>query len=469
MKKFLEESLKPFRRFQVKVTVAMILSLLFVVALSDALIYQYVLHSQFNALRERLMVIAQISTLTIDPGVLSAVPLNKDGVHSAEYKAVAAKLIQIKQANPLVKYIYIMIRTGKKGSWHFWVDPEPAGSSGGPTSYPGDPYDAGRFPEMLKAFQGPTADRKVEEDEWGPTLSGYAPIYNHERQPIAILGVDVSAQDVYTMQNKIHQRGLMVLFCGLLLSLAVGALISRRITTPLSELEEGARHIALGNFQHQVRIDGDDEINELASAFNHMAKSVDESRKRLMNYFYDVVRSLVKVLEVKDQYTTGHSEMVAEYAGKIALKLGYPQETVELLKKMTLLHDIGKLGVHESILNKQGPLTDAEWEVMRTHPLIGEEIVRPILSNPEMLAVIRGHHERYDGKGYPDQLSRDNINIFAAIVSVADAYHAMTSDRPYRLALTKSHAMQELKKNSGTQFHPDVVNIFLEVLSEQNT
>lgn len=468
MKKFIEESLKPFRRFQVKVTVAMILSLLFVVALSDALIYRYALHSQFNALRERLMVIAQISALMIDAEALSAVPLNKDGVNSPEYQAIAARLMKIKETNPSVKYIYTMKRTGKLGNWQFVVDPEPEGKNGTRSSYPGDPYNAGRFPEMLKVFQinGPTADKRLESDEWGPTLSGYAPVLNENGHAVAVLGVDMAAQDVITMQNKIHQRGLMIFLCGLLLSLIVGALISRRITAPLAALEEGTRHIALGNFQHQVRIEGDDEINELASGFNHMAKSVEESRQRLMNYFYDVVRSLVKVLEIRDQYTRGHSEAVAEYAGQIALKLGYPQETVDLLKKMTLLHDIGKLGVHDSILNKQGPLTDQEWDIMRKHPLIGEEILRPILNRPEMLAVVRGHHERYDGTGYPDQLSRDSINIFAAIVSVADAYHAMTSNRPYRTALSQREAMEELRKNSGTQFHPDVVNVFLEILSE---
>ena len=186
---------------------AMILSLLFVVALSDALISQYAIHSQFNALRERLMVIAQISVLTIDPDVLQAVPLNRGGIHSPEYQAVAEKLRKIKQTNPVIKYIYTMKRTGKVGSWQFVVDPEPdSPRGGGPTSYPGDAYDSGRFPEMLKAVDGPAADKRLEIDEWGPTLSGYAPILNDHGQAVAILGVDMAAQDVYIIQNKMHQR-----------------------------------------------------------------------------------------------------------------------------------------------------------------------------------------------------------------------------------------------------------------------
>jgi len=104
---------------------------------------------------------------------------------------------------------------------------------------------------------------------------------------------------------------------------------------------------------------------------------------------------------------------------------------------------------------------------MKQHPLIGEKILKPVLTNDEMLAVVRGHHERYDGKGYPDQLKGEQLNLFAAIVSVADAYDAMTSDRSYRKALSREEAIAELKLNRGTQFHPKVVDAFLEILKDE--
>src|SRR5262245_28885124 len=137
MKKFIEESLKSFRRFQTKVTMAMILSLLLMVGLSDTLIYHHILRLHFEALRERLMIIAQISTMTIDPDVLAAVPLNREGANTPEFNIVAGQLNKIKKANPLIKYIYIMIRTEKKGTWQFWVDPQPDSGANGRTSYPG--------------------------------------------------------------------------------------------------------------------------------------------------------------------------------------------------------------------------------------------------------------------------------------------------------------------------------------------
>jgi HD-GYP domain-containing protein (c-di-GMP phosphodiesterase class II) len=148
--------------------------------------------------------------------------------------------------------------------------------------------------------------------------------------------------------------------------------------------------------------------------------------------------------------------------------MGFDQATVDYFKKIALLHDIGKLGVKDSILHKQGKVSDEEWEIIKQHPVVGEEILKPILGDDAMLTVVRGHHERQDGRGYPDRLTSDKINIFTAIVGVADAYDAMTSTRAYRAAFTKSHAIEELKKHRGTQFHPKVVDVFLEILAEDD-
>jgi HD-GYP domain-containing protein (c-di-GMP phosphodiesterase class II) len=379
---------------------------------------------------------------------------------------MADKLRKIKEINPPIKYIYTMVKTEQEGIWQFVVDPNPInkGKRIGPTAYPGDKYSAKRFPEMLKAFDGSSADKKLEIDEWGVTLSGYAPIRDRNGQAVGILGVDIMADDVYTVQREVHRRALFVLALGIIVSLVLGMLISKGITDPLEHLIEGTRHIADGNLPYQVDIKGDDEISELAHSFNQMSTSLYESRKKIFGYFYDVVQSLVRILEARDHYTRGHSEKVAEYAEKIALKMGFSKERVELLKEMSLIHDIGKLGIKESILNKKEKLTNEEWELIKKHPIIGEDILKPVLLTEEMLAVVRGHHERYDGQGYPDKLSDGNINIFAAILSVADAYDAMTSDRAYRQALSIQEALGELKKNRGTQFNPEIVDVFISIL-----
>jgi HD-GYP domain-containing protein (c-di-GMP phosphodiesterase class II) len=230
---------------------------------------------------------------------------------------------------------------------------------------------------------------------------------------------------------------------------------------------EGTRHIAAGNLQYQVEIRSADEIGELAKSFNNMAGSLYEARKKLREYFYGIVQSLVRTIEAKDPYTRGHSERVAGYAEKIAVGMGFSAEKAELLKEAAVLHDIGKLGIHEDILNKKEKLTEEEWEAIRMHPATGEDILKPVLGE-EMLEAIREHHERCDGTGYPNKLDAGHISIFAKIIAVADTYDAMTSSRAYRAALSKKEAIEELKKGKGSQFDPQVVDVFVKVLEEES-
>lgn len=458
------------RSFQTRVTLVLILSMLFIGAMSNFLIYKFALDSQFNQLRDKLEVIAQTAALMVDADTLLEVPLNQEGINTAQYKIISERLNKIREVNPPIHYIYTMTKTAQEGIWQFIVDadiPTEEEIKKGTTSYPGDKYNASRFPEMLEAFDGPSADRELGIDEWGTVLSGYAPIRDKNGESVAVLGVDIKADDVYRIQKEVHLRAIFVLGLGIIFSILLGMLFSKGITNPVKKLVEGTRHISKGDLQYQVEVKGGDEISELARSFNRMAVSLHVSRRRLHNYFYRIVQSLVLILEARDHYTRGHSERVAEYAEKIALKMGFSQEKTELLKETGVLHDIGKLGVQESILNKKEKLTEEEWEMIRRHPVIGEDILKPVLLNPEMLAIVRGHHERYDGKGYPDKLSGQNINIFAQILSVADAYDAMTSPRAYRSAFGKEKAIEELDENRGTQFNPEIVDAFLQVLQEE--
>ncbi len=458
------------KSFRNKLTVIFIASMLFIGAMNNFLIYRYSLKSQFNSLRNKLKIIAQISTLAIDADLIEQIPLNPEGVNSSQYKALRDKLNKIIEINRPVKYIYLLKKTADKGVWQFIIDidlPKKEEKSRRKIALPGSLYNAARFPQMLNAYNGPAADEKLEIDEWGITLSGYAPVIDKDGRILAVLGVDIMADDVYKMQRVVFHRAIFVLLLGLVLSVILAVFISKRVTDPVKKLVDGTRHIADGNLSYRIDIKGEDEMSQLAGAFNKMAMSLAESRKKLLGYFYRVVQSLVRILEAKDNYTKGHSERVAEYAQKIAQKMGFSEEKVELLKEVTLLHDIGKIGVDEAILNKQGQLDSQEWELIKKHSLIGEDILKPIFLSDEMLEIVRAHHERYDGKGYPDKLSGVHISIFAAIVSVADAYDAMTSSRAYRAALSKEEAIEELKRNKGTQFNPKVVDIFIEILQQE--
>jgi len=456
-----------FTSFKAKLTLALVLSLLIVAGLRDILLYETNINLQFKYLRDKLLVIAKTSSIIVDGDMLLKIPLNKDGVNSQEYKIIVEQLKRIKQVNPSVKYIYTMVKTDKLGTWQFVVDPDPVmdkAKPDGPTAYPGDKYDVSRFPEMQQAFSGPAVDKNLSKDEWGAIVSGYAPIYDKNGKAVAILGVDIRADIVYTMQKAVLMRAIFVLFVGIVASIILGFAISKKVTGPIEKLVQGTRKIAQGDLDFKVEVKSKDEIGELASSFNEMAKSLAESRKNLNDYFYRMVQSMVRSLEAKDTYTRGHSDRVSEYAEKIAIVMGFEPEKVESLRKAAQLHDIGKLGIHEDILNKKTALSDDEWDVVHKHPAVGEEILKPIFLDEEMLAVARSHHERYDGKGYPDGLKGEETNIFAQIVAVADSYDAMTSSRAYRPALNKEEAVRRLKEGSGAQFNPKIVDVFTKIL-----
>ncbi len=176
------------------------------------------------------------------------------------------------------------------------------------------------------------------------------------------------------------------------------------------------------------------------------------------------IHALLAALEARDQYTGEHSRIVVQLARDVARELGFDAQEILEVEQVALLHDIGKVGIPDSILLKRGPLTDAEWQLMRQHPAVGERVVANTESLAHLAPAIRAEHERYDGAGYPDGLTADAIPIASRITLACDAYHAMTSDRPYRSALTREQALIELRDNAGTQFDPDVVAALLNLV-----
>jgi putative nucleotidyltransferase with HDIG domain len=207
----------------------------------------------------------------------------------------------------------------------------------------------------------------------------------------------------------------------------------------------------------------------LVSFGNNIAIAIENSRlyQDIRSNFFNSIQALAYALEAKDPYTRGHSEVVAQYSIKIAREMGFSEDRIEPLHQMCLLHDIGKIGVVPDVLGKEGFPNEDEWELVRKHPLIGDNIVRPLNLPPRIRSVIRNHHERFDGRGYPDGLMGHQIPLEARIVAVADAYDAMVSTRPYRKAMSQQRALVELERNSGTQFDPDVVRVFKSVMRKE--
>ncbi|MBF0477864.1 MAG: HD-GYP domain-containing protein [Candidatus Omnitrophica bacterium] len=202
-----------------------------------------------------------------------------------------------------------------------------------------------------------------------------------------------------------------------------------------------------------------------AQLFNHLKREADRNHQQ----YLQTIMVLTHLIEDKDAYTRGHSDRVTEYALKISDSLMH-KDTLKFSKKFRetlrisgLLHDIGKIGIPEAILNKNGKLTDEEYEIIKGHPTRGVMSLQPLGLEEECVKGILHHHERYDGRGYPTKLAGENIPMIAAIIAVADSYDAMTSDRPYRKGLPQETAIQEIRKNLGSQFNPIAAQAMIEL------
>ncbi len=187
--------------------------------------------------------------------------------------------------------------------------------------------------------------------------------------------------------------------------------------------------------------------------------------KELRRTFTETIQGLVAAVEAKDQYTRGHSERVAFWAERLARACGCNDQMVEDIKKAALLHDIGKIGMDLRALTKEGTLSDKEFELFKTHPEVGKRILEPIKFLEHIIPMVYHHHERWDGRGYPDGIKGEEIPLGARIITVADSFDVMTSDRPYRKRLPFKRVVQELMDNSGSQFDPNLIRIFLEFLA----
>ncbi|MBQ1849803.1 MAG: HD-GYP domain-containing protein, partial [Lachnospiraceae bacterium] len=180
----------------------------------------------------------------------------------------------------------------------------------------------------------------------------------------------------------------------------------------------------------------------------------------------EITEAFAMTIDMKDRYTRGHSTRVAEYTELLAKELGYDEETVEKYRNIALLHDIGKIGVPPEVLNKPGKLTDQEFGVIKSHSALGYEALRKINIMPELAIGARSHHERPDGKGYPQGLAGEQIPRVAQIIAVADTFDAMYSDRPYRKRMNFEKAVSIIKEVAGTQLASDVVDAFLRLVEK---
>jgi len=212
---------------------------------------------------------------------------------------------------------------------------------------------------------------------------------------------------------------------------------------------------------------GDDltvAYRRLNAAYQQTLRYAEDVRRlyqQVQRAIYQSLLGLANALEAKDAYTRGHSERVGAWSRGVAAALGLPAGEVDMIGQAGLLHDIGKIGIPEGVLRKPGALDPEEWKVMRNHPLIGAQIVAPFDFFTGGALMIRHHHERWDGSGYPDGLAGDEIPLGARIIAVADVYDALTSNRPYRAALSHATALDHLASAAGVTLDEDAVSVFV--------
>jgi putative nucleotidyltransferase with HDIG domain len=283
-----------------------------------------------------------------------------------------------------------------------------------------------------------------------------------------LLDVDWS---VLALAQTEARRKVLPIFAGILILGAASSIgLSSRLTRPVKELAKGVEELKRGQRSKPLRVYAEDELGRLTASFNEMTELITGQREKLGQYareleeaYISTVRVLGAAIEARDHYTLGHSTRVAEYAVELARELGYGADKVEEIEISCLFHDVGKIKVPDAILHKKGRLDPHEFKEMQRHPGYGAEILSKARTLYKYIPAVRHHHEWYDGSGYPDGLSRDLIPDEAAIISLADAYDAMTSNRPYRDALSDERALGIIRESAGKQFNPEFARVFLEL------
>lgn len=209
-----------------------------------------------------------------------------------------------------------------------------------------------------------------------------------------------------------------------------------------------------------------DQLLAYARDLRKTFRQLRQTHDKLEELYISTLSALAGAIEARDPYLEGHSRSVMRHALSVGQQIGFYPKQLEALRRAALLHDVGKIGIPDAVLKKQGPLDQTEWNQMREHPEVGFRILSGLEYLGEALPGIRHHHERYDGQGYPSGLAGSDIPLIARILSVCDSFDAMTSDRTYRPAMSKERAVCELLEGGGTQFDPQVVDFFIRALRD---
>ncbi|MEW6365482.1 MAG: HD domain-containing phosphohydrolase [Acidobacteriota bacterium] len=277
--------------------------------------------------------------------------------------------------------------------------------------------------------------------------------------------VQVEQRRVFYSVDQMRRTTILWGLIGMLAAVAAGIFFAKRISTPIQRVAKGATALAGRDFSHRIEVRSRNEIGQLAETFNFMSDEIHNYVEKLKwaaeenkQLFVGSIQMMAAAIDEKDPYTHGHSERVARYSKSIAVQLGLGQVDAEKVWISALLHDVGKIGIRDSVLGKPDTLTKDELDTMRQHPTKGATIMSPVRQLKDIIPGIKHHHESYDGSGYPDRLKGEDIPVMARIISVADTFDAMTTDRPYQRAMDPDYALDKIRSWIGKRFDGRVVD-----------
>ena len=370
-----------------------------------------------KSIQQRMLDIANCASGSIDGDVLGS--FTAEDVGSPEYMQIYNAL-SVFRDNVELEYVY-SIKSEGHGVYVFTIDTDP--------DTPAAFGDRVEYTDALNtAARGTGAVNNVPyEDAWGRFYSAYSPVFDSSKNVTGIIGVDFS-EEWFDQQLITETIRIMIIFsamllCTLIITIFISFSVVRDITNPLKEMTRIAQKYREGDFSEKMDAGGSEEITDLSAALSSMAESLQDKMAILQSVqvtlseevenktsenemlMVQVVQALADAIDAKDVYTKGHSGRVAEYSREIAKRYGYSERTQDEIYVTALLHDVGKIGVPDEVINKPSKLTDEEFALIKAHPRLGADILGNIQSMPNLKAGARYHHERYGGGGYPDGIS----------------------------------------------------------------
>jgi len=318
-------------------------------------------------------------------------------------------------------------------------------------------------PPLPQTVQGLVADRQAVRSMQPLSGHRYGVLFTDwtmRNTQLGYLAVALPADRLETSLNQIKALLILVFVIAALLTLLLGGVLARRISRPIERLVASTRSVAAGDLSHRARVTGRDEIGYLANSFNDMTASLEAKTQALEESYFASMEALARAIDARDPSTFGHSARVAAISLEIADAMRLTPSERQALRRAALLHDIGKIGVDDRILQKAGGLNRTEMVEVREHPLTGYDMLKGLPFLQQSLTGVRHHHERWDGTGYPDRLKGEAIPELVRILSLADVFDAVTSKRPYKARRSFQAASQVIIAGAGTQFDPAVVEAF---------